>query len=162
MHAEAYEWFRKFGTTEPVTLVEFGGRNINGTALDHWPNADTTVLDIAPGSGVDIVADAATWVPDREYQVALSAECFEHTAVWREITATAFKALASGGEFIVTCAGPGRHPHSGVDGGRRVFPWEHYGNVSTDELSAVLMDCGFVDVVVDVLGEDVRAYAVKP
>lgn len=162
MHAEAYEWFRKFGTDESVTLVEFGGRNINGTALDHWPNADATVLDIAPGPGVDVVADAATWVPDREYQVALSAECFEHTSVWREITATAFKALASGGVFIVTCAGPGRHPHSGVDGGRRLFKDEFYANVSTDELGAVLTDCGFVDVVLDSLGEDTRAWARKP
>jgi hypothetical protein len=162
MHAEAYEWVSRFASADPLVVLDIGGRNINGTALDHFPNADRTVLDIAPGPGVDIVADAASWVPDREYDVITCCEVAEHTAVWPQIVATAFKALRQGGSFILTCAGPGRFRHSAVDGGRRLFPGEHYANVSVDELGAVLDACGFVDVVLDSFGEDTRAWARKP
>jgi cyclopropane fatty-acyl-phospholipid synthase-like methyltransferase len=163
VHDQAYDWVTKFGTTEPVSLLDIGGRDVNGTARPLFPNAAPyLVVDLQPGRNVDIVADAATWEPTREFDVVLSLECFEHTYSWREITATAFKACAPGGAFIVTCAGPGRHPHSGVDGGRRMFPGEEYQNLSTDELGAVLTACGFVDVVLDSLGEDTRAWARKP
>lgn len=171
MHAEAYEWIRRhavgcanLGDTKggPTRVLDLGGRNVNGSAMDHFPDAWVTVLDIADGPGVHIVADASTWVPDDEWDVVVSAECFEHTDSWPAICGTAFKALRPLGEFIVTCAGPGRHPHSAVDGGRRLFPGEHYANVSTDELADVLTDCGFVDVITDSLGEDTRAWARKP
>lgn len=163
MHDQAYEWGTRYATSEPVSVLEIGGRNINGTVKGLFPNAQPyTVLDLLPGPDVDIVADAATWTPDREYEITLSFECFEHTSLWREITATAFKACASGGSFILTAAGPGRAPHSAVDGRHRLFPGEFYANVEPHELETVLKGVGFVDVVVDVLGEDVRAYAVKP
>lgn len=162
MHVEAYEWVRRFGSADPLVVLDIGGRNINGTALDHFPHADATVLDIAPGPNVDIVADAASWVPDRGYDVVVCAEVFEHTAVWPEICATVFKALRPGGEFVVTCAGPGRAPHSAVDGGKRMRKGEWYRNVSTDALRAALADCGFVDILTDTLGEDTRAFARRP
>ena len=163
VHSEAYEWVRRFRSDESdLYVLDLGGRNINGSALDHFPNADHTVLDIAPGLGVHIVADAATWTPEGEWDVVVCCEVAEHTAVWPGIAATAFKALCSGGELIWTCAGPGRAPHSAVDGGKRMFPGEHYANVSVEELADVLTDCGFVDVVTDSLGEDTRAWARKP
>lgn len=163
MHAEAYEWVRRFRSDESdLYVLDLGGRYINGSALDHFPNADRTVLDIAPGRGVDIVADASSWTPEGEWDVVLCCEVAEHTAVWPQIAATAFKSLVPGGELIWTCAGPGRRPHSGVDGGRRLFPGEHYANVSCEELADVLTDVGFVDVITDSLGEDTRAWARKP
>jgi hypothetical protein len=162
VHAEAYEWISRYATTDPVKCLDIGGRNINGSAMDHFPNAEKTVLDIAPGPGVDIVADASTWAPTDEWDVVTCCEVAEHTAVWPGIVATTFAALAPGGSLIFTCAGPGRFRHSAVDGGRRLFPGEHYANVSTDELGVVLTACGFVDVVLDSLGEDTRAWARKP
>ena len=163
MHSEAYEWVRRFRSDESdLYVLDLGGRNINGSALDHFPNADKTCLDVAPGWGVDIVADASTWEPEGEWDVVLCCEVAEHTASWPGIMATAFRALVPGGELIFTCAGPGRHPHSGVDGGRRLFPGEHYANVSVEELADVLTDVGFVDVITDSLGEDTRAWARKP
>ena len=162
VHAEAYEWVSRFASIEPLRVLDIGGRNINGTALDHFPNADATVLDVAPGAGVDIVADASTWVPTQEWDLITCCEVYEHTYSWPGITATAFKALRSGGVFIVTCAGPGRHRHSAVNGGCRMFPGEEYANVSVEDLERVLTECGFVDLVVEQLGEDTRAWARKP
>src|SRR5437867_1988718 len=90
-------------TDESVTVLDLGGRDINGSARGLFPNASVyTVLDIRDGEGVDIVADAATWVPDQEYDIIICAETFEHTNVWPEICATAFKACAPGGKFVCT------------------------------------------------------------
>ena len=80
MHPEAYEWVRPHATSEPVEVLDIGGRNINGTSRDHFPHATRfTVIDIAEGPGVDVVADAATWTPDRSYDVVVCTEVFEHT-----------------------------------------------------------------------------------
>jgi hypothetical protein len=96
------------------------------------------------------VADAADWDPDgRRWDVVVAAEIFEHTASWPAICRTAYQACAPGGVFIVTTAGPGRPPHSAVDGLLRLLPGEHYANVPASELERVLIETGFVDVVVD-------------
>lgn len=165
MHTEAYAWVQRHATTEPVTVLDIGGRNINGTVKDLFPNAAVYLaMDIADGPGVDVVADAATWTPDREYDVVVCCEVFEHTAVWPQICRTAFTACASGGLFIATMAGPGRPAHSAVDGGWQLWPGEYYGNVDPGRLERELKACGFVDVIVDqqFRPADVRAVAVKP
>lgn len=154
MHAEAYEWVRQ--NTDPAArrVLDIGGRDINGSPRPLFPAAEVyRVLDIAPGEGVEIVADAATWTPDGEYDVVVCTEVFEHTPVWPAICATAYRALAPGGLFVATMAGPGRPPHSAVDGGWLLHEIdgqvEHYANVHPDQLHQVLVDVGFVDVTTD-------------
>ena len=162
MHAEALAWVEEHATDDPVSVLDIGGRNINGTPRPLFPNATTyTVLDIAPGDGVDIVADAATWTPDRRYDVVVCCEVFEHTDVWPAILKTAHKALVRGGRLIATMAGPGRAPHSAVDGGPHLYDGEHYANVEADELKAALVSAGFRAVVVheQTASNDVRAVA---
>lgn len=163
MHAEAFAWVAQHATSDEVTVIDLGGRNVNGSIRDLFPNAtDYLAVDIREGDGVDIVADAATWVPDREYDVVASTETFEHTPVWPEICLTAFKALKPGGRLILTMAGPGRPEHSAVDGGP-LRPDEYYGNVNPEHLKDVLVSAGFKDVVVDsrVSPADTRAVATK-
>lgn len=165
MHTEAHAWVERYKTTQPVTVLDIGGRDINGSVRDLFPNAAVyTVLDIADGPNVDIVADASTWTPDRQYDVVVSAETFEHTETWPKICATAFEACKPGGVFIATMAGPGRPEHSAIDGGWTLHPGEYYGNVDPAALHAVLTDVGFVDVVVDQQSRpaDVRSYCTKP
>lgn len=164
MHAQAYNWVAAHHTDERVAVLDLGGRDINGSVRPLFPNADPyVVVDIAPGETVDVVADAATWVPDREYDVVVCCETFEHTASWPQICVTAYKALRSGGTFIATMAGPGRPEHSGVDGGWVLHDGEHYANVKPERLRAELESCGFARVVVDqqYAPADVRAWAVK-
>lgn len=165
MHTEAYGWVQRHATSDAVTVLDIGGRNINGSVKDLFPNAVSyTAMDIRAGAGVDVVADAATWTPDREYQVVVCTEVFEHTASWPQICQTAFKACAPGGMFIATMAGPGRPAHSAVDGGWQLHPGEYYGNVDPGRLERELETCGFVDVTVDqqFSPADVRAIARKP
>lgn len=163
MHAEAFAWVARHATTDSVEVLDLGGRNVNGSIRDLFPNATHyTAVDIAEGEGVDVVADAATWVPDREYDVVCSTETFEHTPVWPDICHTAYKALRPGGTLILTMAGPGRPGHSAIDGGL-LRPGEYYGNVEPDDLQAALEAAGFKDVTVDfrISPADTRAIATK-
>jgi SAM-dependent methyltransferase len=171
MHEQAMQWIVKHATDDEVTVLDLGGRDINGSARDAFPNASRyTVLDILPGDGVDIVADAATWEPEfdlrtdrAQWDVVVSAECFEHTAEWPAICRTAYKACAPGGRFIITTAGPGRPPHSGIDGQFRLHPGEHYANVPAFELERVLRETGWRQIVVDAQPNpaDTRAVATR-
>lgn len=159
------EWIARYATGEPVTVLDLGGRSINGSPRHLFPAAAYTVLDIRPADDVDIVADAATWDPGgRTWDVIIAAETFEHTASWRAICRTAFAACAPGGRLIVTTAAPGRPPHSAVDGQWRLLPGEHYANIRPAELRRVLAEAGWADVAIDVQPSpaDVRATAVKP
>lgn len=162
MHPEARAFAEAHASDEPVAVLEIGGRQINGMVRDLFPNADPYVsLDIADGPGVDIVADAATWVPDRLYDVVVCTEVFEHTADWPAIVSTMAAACAPGGRLVLTMAGPGRAPH-GASGG----PWqpqEHYANVDPNNLRAALSISGWTDVQVDYLHPpgDTRATATR-
>ena len=159
-------WIAKHATGDPVTVLDIGGRDVNGSPQQLFPAAAVyTVLDIRPGDDVDIVADAATWDPaGQTWDLIIAAETFEHTASWRAICRTAYAACTPGGRLIVTTAAPGRPPHSAVDGQFRLLPGEHYANIRPAELERVLIEAGWADVVVDVQPSpaDVRAVAVKP
>jgi hypothetical protein len=164
VHAEAYAWVAAHATTAAVDVLDIGGRDINGTPRNLFFGATRyRCLDILDGPGVDIVADAATWRPDRAYGVVVCCEVFEHTDAWPLICATAYDALAPGGLLIATMAGPGRAPHSAYDGGP-LREDEHYANVSAAELGDTLAACGFVDVVTDYQPGpgDTRATARRP
>jgi SAM-dependent methyltransferase len=164
VHDQALEWIARHATTDPVAVLDIGGRDVNGSPRHLFPAAAWTALDELPGGEVDIAADAATWEPgDRRWDVVLCAEVFEHTPAWPAICVTAFKACAPGGRLIVTTAAPGRPPHSGVDGGTPRLG-EHYANIDPAALLLTLKGAGWADVVIDVQHdpEDVRATAVKP
>lgn len=163
MHKEAYDWVARFASDQPMDVLSVGGRDVNGTCEALFPNATHTVLDILPGPNVDVVADAATWIPDREYDLLVCTEVAEHTPVWRQVCATLFAALRPGGMAILTMAGPGRPAHSAIDGGP-IRDGEYYANVYPGDLEIVLKECGFSDVLVDYQPgpADTRAVASKP
>lgn len=163
MHAEALAWVTRYATTDEVSVLDLGGRDVNGTVRDLFPNATQyVVLDIVAASNVDIVADAATWVPDQQYDVVVCTETFEHTPEWRSICATAYRACRPGGLLIATMAGPERPGHSAVDGGA-LRPGEYYGNIDPEDLREILLDVGFRHIVIDVQTSpsDVRTVATK-
>lgn len=157
MHPAALDWVGRWSTLEPVSVLDIGGRNINGDCRGLFPNAHYTSLDLYAGDGVDIVADACSWTPDRQYDLVLAVEVFEHCAQWPDICLTAAKACSS--LFICTMAGPGRPEHSGIDGEWRLLDGEHYENIEPATLEAVLAEVGFVNITVDQSGLDVRAVA---
>lgn len=131
-----------------ASVVELGGRDVNGSVRDLFAGASYLTVDIVDGPGVDVVADCCTWRADSTFAAVVCCEVFEHESRWCELCATAYSVLEDGGVAILTMAGPGREPHSAVDGGP-LRAGEFYGNVSADELAVALTAAGFAKVAVD-------------
>jgi len=165
MHTQVIDWVGQFRTDEDLSVLDIGGRDLNGNTRFLFPNANPYhVLDILPGKGVDIVADAATW--DFQgygpYDLVLCTETFEHAEHWPDIIATAHAILRPGGWFIFTCAGPGRPVHSGIEAVWGSIGNEWYANVSPQEIEAVLKEQGWIDIETHLVGLDTQGKAVKP
>jgi len=148
MHLEAYQAVGSMVEASGLRLdggtllgLDIGGRDVNGTAR-AWFGPDTTWhgLDIRPGPGVDIVADATTWTaPTALWDVVLSTECLEHVQEWPGIIYAASTALDPAGPQLVfiTAASTGRGAH-GASGEHVPPEGEWYGNVTQEELGAEL------------------------
>jgi SAM-dependent methyltransferase len=158
MHDAARQFVRLHASTDALAALECGARDVNGTVRDLFPNTVWTGVDIGPGPGVDVVADFADYRHPEPVGLVLSTEVLEHTPRWRDIVAAAAHNLAPGGRFIVTAAGPGRAPHSAVDGGP--VGDEHYENIDPDELSRELARW-FSSSYVTTEGSDVQGVAIK-
>lgn len=165
MHPHAF-WFLRSqiidrGLRDCDRVLDLGGRDVNGTVHSMFNKVRT--VDIRPGEGVDIVADAADWVPDDQYEVVLCTEVLEHTPTWQRIIRTAQAALEPGGTLLCTCASRSRPPHSAIDGGP-LREGEWYRNVSPAELYGELRNWSDCEVIAadGVFGDDdLYAWAVK-
>jgi SAM-dependent methyltransferase len=170
MHEAVLDWIAQFRTDEDLSVLDIGGRDLNGSPRSLFPNASPYhVLDLRPGPNVDIVADAATWTPvfdfpagEAGYDLVICTEVFEHTPGWALIIATAGQALRPGGWLLFTCAGPGRPAHSGVEPVMGLIGDEWYANVSPQEIEDVLRRQGWAEVETHLRGTDTQGKAVKP
>lgn len=148
MHLEAYQAVGRMVEESGLRLdggtllgLDIGGRDVNGTAR-AWFGDDSSWhgLDIRPGPGVDIVADATTWVPEvNMWDVVLSTECLEHVENWRGVVRGASVALDSYGPQLAffTAASTGRGAH-GASGEHTPPAGEWYGNVEPADLTEEL------------------------
>jgi hypothetical protein len=126
-----------------MVVLEYGGRYINGSIRPLFDSPEYTSIDIVPGDGVDVVADAATYTPTKVPDTIVCCEVLEHTDAWADIVKQAGSTLdPENGILILTCATHGRQPHSAVDGGA-LRGGEYYGNVDPMECTAVLDMAGF-------------------
>jgi len=163
VHPQALAYFAAHLPPDANTVLDFGSRNINGTVRTLVPLATRYVgVDIADGAGVDICGDAGRVRVRGRFDVVVCAEVFEHAPNTEclAMVGNAWRHLRKGGTFIATMAGPGRAPHSAVDGGP-VRSDEFYRNVDVDLLKAWLENVGFTDIKVDHSGDDLRCTAVK-
>jgi hypothetical protein len=122
-----------------VSVIEMGSLNINGTVRDFYDNVTRYVgVDLDEGPGVDLVSEAQNVdFPDESFDVAVSAECFEHNPYWLETFVNMHRLAKS---FVLfTCAGDGRPEH----GTRRTTPanspftldWDYYRNLNEKDFT---------------------------
>lgn len=137
MHAEAFAYVARWATEEAVSVVEIGARHTWGPRLRPlFPNATYVGIDPVAGDDVDVVANGATWQPDKPVDVVICAEVFEHTPRWEDIVVNAAAMLKPGGRVIFTCAGPGRAVHGVNDDDPDRPGW--YANVHFSDLVAAM------------------------
>jgi len=159
MHRAAYDYVAAHAG-QPASVIEIGSRDLNGSVRPLFPGATYVGLDVVDGPGVDVVFDPAVPPPVRvRSEVVVCCEVLEHVADWPDVLAMAARYLRADGRLIVTAAGPGRRPHSGITGRRTLEPGEHYENIDPRLLAVELERAGFIDIEVDVAGCDVRAHA---
>lgn len=135
MHAEAYSFVRRTLKELPRrrSVIDFGGRNVNGTVRSLFGTATYVSVDIRPGKGVDVVGDASTYEPPFAPDTVVCLEVLEHTPDGESMMLNAFKILDDGGVLIVTAACHPRSPHSAVNGGPLPIG-EYYRNVTMNDL----------------------------
>lgn len=164
MHKSALQYIaqalRSVDDAAGMRVLEIGSRDINGSPRALCTAVQSYVgIDRVAGRGVDVVCNAATYQADAPFDLVICAEVLEHAPNPAVIIACAARALAPGGALILTAAGEGRAPHSGVEGGT-LRTGEYYQNITEAALCALLAD--WKDVTIDVLGEDIRAMARSP
>jgi SAM-dependent methyltransferase len=132
----------------PVSVVEIGAYDINGSVRDLFHGGAYTGIDVRPGRGVDVVADGATWRPPEPVDCVVCMEVLEHAHGARFIIANAYRMLKPGGVVIATMAAPPRAPHSAVDGGG-LRAGEYYRNIHERLLAHWVRSAGWQGFVID-------------
>lgn len=155
MHAEALDFLRRISLSGPV--VEFGSRNVNGSARDVFPGLEWIGVDVEDGPGVDVVCDAAGFTTSAIVRSVVCCEVLEHAENWKCLIRNAANVMTDG-VLVITCAGPGRQPHSAIDGGP-LRPGEYYRNLSAAEIRAACLEAGFRGGFAEQSGYDTRAIA---
>lgn len=115
-------------------VVEVGSRDINGSIRELVDAGTYVGIDLEAGPGVDVVADCRYWEPPWDASLVIAAEVLEHAEDPAAVVKACIGYLKPGGRLVVTCAGPGREPHSGHDGGP-VTDGEWYANIAPTELA---------------------------
>lgn len=162
MHQSAHDWISLQVKQLPhrKSILEIGSRDVNGSIRSLFQHADRYLgIDIRPGEGVDVVADAAIFQSDERFDTCVCMEVLEHTDKQREICRTAYRHLLKGGILLVTAAGIGREPHSAIDGGT-LKDGEYYQNVTVADLRWWMSDFQLVMASTETPG-DVYAIGIK-
>lgn len=145
MHASAWSWVHRKGLDldpPPTRVVEFGARDVNGSVRSIfcapgslWPLY--TGVDLEPGPGVDVVADASVWRPERAPDLVVCCGTLEHTSKAEAIVRHVGEILAPGGAFLLSTVTDPWPPHSAIDGGP-LRAAEFYRNIALTDLRAWL------------------------
>jgi hypothetical protein len=123
------EWFTG------VRVLEIGSLDINGTVRDFFTPTEYVGVDVGPGPGVDVVANGENLTyADDSFDIAISAECFEHNPAWAE---TFHNMWRMAGVVIFTCASTGRPEHgtheAHPDSSPLTLAWNYYRNLDEDD-----------------------------
>lgn len=137
MHVQAFAYISQHSDLPAKRVLEIGSRNINGSIRAIFPDADYLGIDRAPGRGVDLIGDGATFVPPWSPDLVITCETLEHAENWREVLTHIAQVLAVAGTLLATMATHGRAEHSAVDGGSLPIG-EYYRNIDPVELEAHL------------------------
>jgi SAM-dependent methyltransferase len=153
-HLEQRNFFNRLQTSSPeafvaVRVLEIGSLNINGTVRDFFDAEDYVGVDVAPGPGVDVVSNGENLdYPDNSFDVAVSAECFEHNPEWVATFQNMWRMSRT--YVIITSASDGRPEHgtrrSSPDSSPLTLDWDYYRNLTEEDFrEAFDLDAMFSD-----------------
>ena len=136
-HPEQRDFLTKLRNQYPqwftgVSVLEVGSLNINGTVRDFFQPVTYLGVDVGPGPGVDLIAEGQNLdYPNNHFDIAISAECFEHNPHWQATFANMHRMARV---TIFTCASEGRPVHGTHDAHPTSSPltldWDYYRNLT--------------------------------
>ena len=109
--AKCFHAFPEIFRTKTSKVIDIGSLDING-GPHRLLECDYLGCDIGPGPNVDLVCPSQELSFDSStFDAAISSECFEHNAFWRESLGQMARLTRSGGVVIWSAAGIGRAEH---------------------------------------------------
>jgi len=97
---------------EQKKILEIGSWDVSGSIRQFFKNCDYIGVDVSEGPGVDIVSFGQDLtLPDKNFYLVISCECFEHNPDWIETFKNMYRMLDDEGLFVFTCATYGRREH---------------------------------------------------
>ena len=142
-HIEQREFFTAMAKRFPeyfrwCNVLEVGSLNINGTVRDFFTNCQYVGVDVGSGPGVDVVAHGENLTyKDDSFDVAVSAECFEHNPQWQATFMNMVR--MTHGLVMFTCATTGRPEHgtTRTDAGSSPLTadWDYYRNLEANDFT---------------------------
>ncbi len=130
-----------------VSVLEIGSFDVNGSVREYFSRVKEFVgVDVIAGKGADIVAQGQEVTFDRQFDVVVSTECFEHNPYYKETFVNMVRHTRSGGLVIFSCASTGRPEHGTSRAGPHDSPgtvalgWEYYKNLEADDFSGLALN----------------------
>lgn len=122
-----------------VSVLEVGSLNINGSVRDLFNASLYIGVDLEEGPSVDVVGQGQELsYDDNFFDVAISAECFEHNPYWLE---TFLNMCRMSSKFVMfTCASDGRSEHGTTRSAPECSPftlqWDYYKNLNQEDFTS--------------------------
>lgn len=134
-------------------VIEIGSYDVNGSVRDLFGAAREYVgVDLTEGPGVDIVNFGhKVDEPTSSFEVAISAECFEHDPHWRDTFLNMCRLVRPGGLVAFTCASRGRPEHGTTRSDIKKSPGtqsrgiDYYRNLVEADFSEIRLDDLFTE-----------------
>lgn len=127
-----------------VDVLDIGSLDINGNNRYLFTNYTYTGIDVGKGKNVDIVSKGHEFKPNKQYDVVISTECFEHDMYWEKTLNNATELTKPGGIFLFTCATTGRQEHGTSRTTPQDSPFTHtlfsdyYRNLTQEDVEQAL------------------------
>lgn len=122
------------------SVLDIGSLDINGNNRYLFSNYTYIGLDIGEGKNVDVVCRGHEYKSQKQFDIVISTECFEHDEFWNLTIENAISLTKSSGLFLFTCATTGRPEH----GTKRTCSWaspftsqienDYYGNLTENDI----------------------------
>lgn len=121
--------------------LEVGSYDVNGSIRSLFEESQYLGIDISPGPGVDVIAFGHEFTCTKQFDIAISCECFEHDPFFLETFVNMVRLTRPGGLVVFTCATDGRPEHGTTRSSPESSPgsvlagFDYYRNVRQDDFA---------------------------